>query len=121
MKFDSENQRVYKISSVIRKEIAQIIKTDINDPRIKDVIITEVDISKDLKHAKIFFLIFNYQNKTAENIIAITKTINASKLFFKRKLSKSSNLRTVPNLRFVYDDTEVRAFELENLINKSLY
>ena len=53
MKYDSDNQRIHRIGSVIRKEIAQIIKNDINDPRIKDAVITDVEISKDLKHAKI--------------------------------------------------------------------
>jgi|TARA_B110000259_G_scaffold18789_1_gene19786 ribosome-binding factor A len=120
MKYDSDNQRVYRIGSVIRKEIAQIIQNDINDPRIKDVVITDVEISKDLKHAKLFFIVFNHKNKKPEEIKLITKAINSSRLFFKRKLSKSSNLRSVPNIRFVFDDTESKAFELEELINKSL-
>jgi ribosome-binding factor A len=120
MKYDSDNQRVYRIGSVMRKEIAQIIQNDINDPRIKDVVITDVEISKDLKHAKLFFIIFNHKNKKPEEIKLITKAINSSRLFFKRKLSKSSNLRSVPNIRFVFDDTESKAFELEELINKSL-
>tara|TARA_B110000879_G_C10973945_1_gene432597 strand:- start:72 stop:446 length:375 start_codon:yes stop_codon:yes gene_type:complete len=120
MKYDSDNQRVYRIGSVIRKEIAQIIQNDINDPRIKDVVITDIEISKDLKHAKLFFIIFNHKNKKPEEIKLITKAINSSRLFFKRKLSKSSNLRSVPNIRFVFDDTESKAFELEELINKSL-
>jgi len=120
MKYDSDNQRVYRIGSVIRKEIAQIIQNDINDPRIKDVVITDVEISKDLKHAKLFFIVFNHKNKKPEEIKLKTKAINSSRLFFKRKLSKSSNLRSVPNIRFVFDDTESKAFELEELINKSL-
>ena len=120
MKYDSDNQRVYRIGSVIRKEIAQIIQNDINDPRIKDVVITDVEISKDLKHAKLFFIVFNHKNKKPEEIKLITKAINSSRLFFKRKLSKSSNLRSVPNIRFVFDDTESKAFELEELIHKSL-
>ena len=56
MKYDSDNQRVHRISSVIRKEIAKIIQNDINDQRIKDVIITDVEMSKDLKNARIFLL-----------------------------------------------------------------
>ena len=120
MKYDSDNQRIHRIASVIQKEIAQIIQNDINDPRIKDAVITEVEISKDLKHAKIFFIVFNHKNKKNEEIGQIAKAINSSKLFFKRKLSKSSNLRSVPNLRFIFDDTESKAFELEELINKSL-
>ncbi len=121
MKYDSDNQRVHRIGSVLKKEIAQIIRNDINDSRIKDVVITEVDISKDLKHAKVFFIIFNHKNKKPEEVKLITKTINSSKLFFKKKLSKNSNLRSVPNLRFIFDDTESKAFELEELINKNLY
>ena len=42
MKYDSDNQRIHRIGSVIKKEIAQIVQNDINDPRIKDVVITEV-------------------------------------------------------------------------------
>ena len=121
MKYDSDNQRVHRISSVIRKEIAKIIQNDINDQRIKDVIITDVEMSKDLKNARIFFIVFNNKEKRDEEIKLITKTINASKLFFKKQLSKNSNLRSVPNLRFIYDETESKANELEQLINKNLY
>ena len=121
MKYDSDNQRVHRIASVIRKEIAKIIQNDINDQRIKDVIITDVEMSKDLKNARIFFVVFNIKAKRDEEIKLITKTINASKLFFKKQLSKNSNLRSVPNLRFIYDETESKAYELEQLINKNLY
>ena len=121
MKYDSDNQRVHRISSVIRKEIAKIIQNDINDQRIKDVIITDVEMSKDLKNARIFSVVFNIKAKRDEEIKLITKTINASKLFFKKQLSKNSNLRSVPNLRFIYDETESKAYELEQLINKNLY
>jgi len=121
MKYDSDNQRVHRISSVIRKEIAKIVQNDINDQRIKDVIITDVEMSKDLKNARIFFIVFNNKEKRDEEIKLITKTINASKLFFKKQLSKNSNLRSVPNLRFIYDETESKAYELEQLINKNLY
>ena len=121
MKYDSDNQRVHRISSVIRKEIAKIIQNDINDQRIKDVIITDVEMSKDLKNARIFFIVFNNKEKRDEEIKLITKTINASKLFFKKQLSKNSNLRSVPNLRFIYDETESKAYQLEQLINKNLY
>ena len=121
MKYDSDNQRVHRIASVIKKEIAKIIQSDINDQRIKDVIITDVEMSKDLKNARIFFIVFNNKEKRDEEIKLITKTINASKLFFKKQLSKNSNLRSVPNLRFIYDETESKAYELEQLINKNLY
>ncbi len=121
MKYDSDNQRVHRISSLIRKEIAKIIQNDINDQRIKDVIIMDVEMSKDLKNARIFFVVFNIKAKRDEEIKLITKTINASKLFFKKQLSKNSNLRSVPNLRFIYDETESKAYELEQLINKNLY
>lgn len=120
MKYDSDNQRIFRVGSVIKKELAQIISNDINDPRIKDVIITDVDISKDLKNAKIYFIVFNHKNKKIDEINLIIKTINSSKFYFKKKLSNNSNLRKVPNLRFVFDDTEEKAFELEELINKNL-
>ena len=79
MKYDSDNQRVHRIGALIQKEIAQVIHHDINDPRIKDVVITEVEMSKDLKHAKVFFLIFNHKSKKSEEIKSITKAINSSK------------------------------------------
>ena len=88
MKYDSDNQRVHRISSVIKKEIAKIIQNDINDQRIKDVIITDVEMSKDLKNARIFFIVFNIKEKRDEEIKLITKTINASKLFLKSNYQK---------------------------------
>ena len=77
-------------------------------------------MSKDLNSARIFFIIFKYKDKNSEEIKLITEAINSSKLFFKKKLSKTSVIRSVPNLRFVFDDTESKACELEELINKSI-
>ena len=109
----------FKRASLSKKLDKVIVCTD--DKRIKDVIITDVEMSKDLKNARIFFVDFNIKAKRDEEIKLITKTINASKLFFKKQLSKNSNLRSVPNLRFIYDETESKAYELEQLINKNLY
>ena len=78
-----DNQRIFRVGSVIKKELAQIISNDINDPRIKDVIITDVDISKDLKMLKSTLLFLIIKIKKLMKLIVI-KTINFQNFISKR-------------------------------------
>ena len=91
------------------------IGTPVDEIRVNEAF--EQDIQVTVDECKILFV--DWSN-LPEEVKLITKTINSSKLFFKKKLSKNSNLRSVPNLRFIFDDTEAKACELEELINKSI-
>ena len=80
MKRDNENFRSHRVSSLIKKEIA-LVKQELSDTRLKDIFIIDVEVSRDLKHAKVYFGIFGSENKKTEDIENSKKLIDLSKNF----------------------------------------
>ncbi|WP_343188077.1 30S ribosome-binding factor RbfA [Buchnera aphidicola (Ceratoglyphina bambusae)] len=112
-----EFNRSVRVSSIIRKEISNILYYSINDHRIKFFItILDVKISKDLKYAKVYFTVLNTLNKN--NIFNIIKIFNSYKKYIRKLLSKKINLRVVPELFFSYDDSFPNGIKISNLLKK---
>lgn len=97
------NNRMMRADSEIQKELSEIIKNDLNDPRIANEIITVswVKTSSDFEHCKAGISIFN-DNK--EKRIEILKLLKKSSGYIKRTLASNLNLRAVPELVFELDD-----------------
>ena len=106
--------RVDRIENEILKGVGQIITQDLNDPRLKGVTITGVDLSKDLKNAKIYYSFIGNLASTAE------KTQNGLSQAQKRiryLLGKNLAIRQVPEIQFVHDDS----FDYADKINQIIH
>lgn len=107
--------RTDRISEQIKRELAQIIRDKINDPRVGMLSILDAQVTKDLKVAKIYFdTIVEGQAKDSEI------GLNSAAGFLRRELAKNLSLRTTPELKFFYDDTEIKANALSHLIDKAV-
>ncbi|MEA3493422.1 MAG: 30S ribosome-binding factor RbfA [Candidatus Margulisiibacteriota bacterium] len=93
--------RVERLSKLIRKEISEIIREDVSDPRIGFVSITNVDISPDFENAMIFVSILGDESQKKDSMAGL---ISATR-FIRGKLGNVLELREVPNIRFVRDDS----------------
>lgn len=108
------NNRMLRADSEIQKKLTEIIKTELNDPRFKDIIsITWTRTSSDFTYCKAGVSIYNSDHKKREEIVSL---LNKSSGFIKRKLVETLNLRNVPNLVFELDD----GFFYEDKISKIL-
>lgn len=103
--------RVERINELIKRELVGLIKQQINDPRLQDLIITEIITSRDLKNAKVFYSIKNPDQK-------ITKILKSAAGFLRKRLSKHLNLRHTPELKFFYDESPNTAARIEKLLQK---
>ncbi|WP_343154637.1 30S ribosome-binding factor RbfA [Buchnera aphidicola (Pseudoregma panicola)] len=109
--------RQYKISTIIRKEISNILSFYINDKRINFLVtISDVEISKDLKYAKIFFTFLNIYN--SRNIKNIIKILNSYKKYIVKLLCKKIILRTAPILKFCYDNSSLEGNKISEILKK---
>ena len=106
-----EFSRTQRVSELIRRELADIISTRTSDPRLSLVSITAVDISKDLKSAKV------YITRLGDNSQALTALENASR-FLRRELSSRLSMKASPSLSFVYDHSVERGVALSRLIEE---
>lgn len=107
-------KRTDRIATAIQQEVAQIIQQEIQDPRLGMVTLSEVKVSKDLAHAKIYVNVL-----PDELAVESVKTLNSAAGFVRGLLSKRINTRTVPALSFVYDDTTLKANKLSKLIDQA--
>lgn len=99
------NNRMLRADAEIQKELAEIIKNDLNDPRFADIIsITWVKTSSDFNYCKVGVSVFNQDLKKRKEII---KLLKKSSGYIKRLLADNLNLRAVPDLAFELDDGAV--------------
>lgn len=107
------NTRLERISQMIRDEIADILRRDIDDPLIGFVTLTEVEVSPDLRFAKVFFSVLG----TPEEIKDSIKGILRARKHINALLADRIDLRYIPKLRFVYDETAAKAQRMAQLLN----
>lgn len=113
-----EYQRTERVADFLREELAKLIQFEMRDPRVAMVSITDVEVSKDLAHAKVFFTAMG--KDSAEEAQGISDALNKAAGFLRRQLSKESTLRTVPALRFQFDASVGRGRYMEDLIERAV-
>ena len=101
--------RALRVAEQIRRELAVLIRDSVNDPRVKDLSISEVVVTKDLSAAKIYFSPYT-QNKDVEELQA---GLNSCSAYLRKELG-----RIVPTLSFHYDDTLERSARLNEILAK---
>lgn len=94
-------RRAQRLSSLVRAELAKLLLEEVSDPSLKDILITDVQISKDLKSAKIFFIPQGEFSPKQEK--ETLKGFERASSFFRRKIGENLDLRFVPALVFERD------------------
>ncbi|UVE17064.1 30S ribosome-binding factor RbfA [Pseudomonas sp. LS44] len=111
--------RTQRIGDQMQRELSQLIRREIKDPRLGLVTITAVDVSRDVGHAKIFITVMG-QDESAEAIAQNLKVLNDASGFLRMQLGKAMKLRSVPNLHFHYDESVMRGTHLSALIERAV-
>jgi ribosome-binding factor A len=107
----------YKRSERVGKLLHQLvceILMDIKDPRIGFVTIVDVELSDDLTEAKVFYSVLGDEKARSETQKGLKRAVG----FIRGQLGPKLNLRKVPALHFVFDDTYERAERVFTLLDK---
>ena len=102
-----------RISQQIKKELANLLQTEIKDPALKMLTILDVQVSPCLKHAKVYIISAKYDEE-------IFKGIDRSMPFFRSQLSKRMTTRGIPKLHFIYDKTVDESMKISKLLDSVL-
>lgn len=113
MKHSSEFSRTQRVGEQIRRELADIIRREISDHRLGMLTISGVDVSPDLKYARIYVTILNEQSGVKKTVLHLNNI--AGRL--RHHLSQRLTTRTTPRLQFVYDSLTEDGNHLLALIN----
>jgi ribosome-binding factor A len=112
----ADNRRVSRVSSLIKREVSQMLLNEIKDDRVGAgmVSITDVDVSGDLQHAKIYVSIYGTEEAKAETMAGL----KSSTAFVRRELGQRIRLRRTPEVVFVEDRSLERGDRTLNLLNQ---
>lgn len=104
------------MSEQIRRELAELIRTELKDPRVGMVSITEVEVTADYSHAKVFFSTLS----GSENLPVVMSGLQKASGFLRRELGKRISIHTLPQLHFVFDESLERGAGMTKLIQEAL-
>ena len=103
-----------KIEIDLIREISFILNSKVKDPRIGFVTLTHVKLSADYHYMDIYFTVLNKE----ENLKSCLEGLNKSKGFIKKNLLERIQLRTVPEIKFIYDETIEKGTRISEILEK---
>ncbi len=107
-------QRSDRVGDLLVELIAELLRKEIRDPRLGAVTITAAKVTKDLRHARIYFNLWSGR-KDKKDVLAGLESATG---FIRSKVGKQLNLRFVPTLEFLYDETLDEAQRIEDLLKQ---
>ena len=106
--------RGVRVADQIQRDLAEIIAFEIKDPRVGMVTITEVQVTPDYAHAKVFFTMLSDKQEDIRNTI---DGLRAAAGYIRRELGRRVTIHTLPELHFVHDNSTARGMEMSKLID----
>ncbi|HVE48273.1 MAG TPA: 30S ribosome-binding factor RbfA [Casimicrobiaceae bacterium] len=111
-----KSQRTHRLAEQIQHELAELLRTEVKDPRVGMVTVTHVDVSADVAHAKVYFTSLSGR----EHAKAVTTALSRTAGFLRSQLARRLNVYTVPELAFVYDESIESGMHLSRLIDEAV-
>ena len=109
----ADARRADRVAEAIRMEIARFLSEDAKDPRLAGLVtITAVDVTRDLRHARLFISIMGSDSQRASTLEAL----EGLKGHLRTRLSKAMSLRVAPEISFKLDESVARAARIESLL-----
>ena len=111
-----EFPRTRRVGEQIQRELAELIRTELRDPRLGMVSISSVQVSRDMAHAKIHVSVLGNEEQVSDSL----GVLNHAAGFLRHKLGKILHMRVIPVLRFYHDRSLEEGARLGALINKAI-
>ena len=107
------NNRSERIADQIHKDVVQILRSKVKDPRIEWVTINDVEVTEDNTWAKIYWTVLNEEKRND-----VSKALDSAKGFIRSELSHGFKTYTIPQLKFIYDESMQRGSKILSVLNK---
>jgi ribosome-binding factor A len=105
-----------RVSEQIRRELAELLRSEVKDPRVGMISITGVEVTADYAHAKVFFSTL----AGSEAVASVLAGLHKASGFLRRELGKRITIHTTPQLHFVFDESLERGADLSKLIQEAV-
>lgn len=108
--------RTLRVADQIQRDLADLIRNELKDPRIGLITLTGVEVTSDYSHAKVFYTTLGSEN---DNFLT-ANALEHSASFLRSHLARRLKLRVIPQLDFVYDKSVEQGVRLSNLIDQAI-
>lgn len=106
--------RMARAAETIKKAISHIILSKVSDPRIGFVSLTDVEISPDLRSARVFVSVLGTKEQQEKSV----QGLNSAAAFIREELKEHIKIRHLPRLHFVYDPSLERGCRVSNILSQ---
>lgn len=107
--------RLSGITTEFKKALSEIIRTEIDDPRVSDMAsVTHVEMSKDLKYAKAYISVYDTEKKKKSTI----DTLTHAQHFIKNEIGRRIRIRRLPEIKFLLDSSIEYSSKISELLKK---
>ncbi|MBL8398700.1 MAG: 30S ribosome-binding factor RbfA [Candidatus Accumulibacter sp.] len=105
-----------RICEQLRRELAELLRTELRDPRVGMVSLTDVQLTPDYAHAKVYFSTL----AGSEQLQTVQAALDKAAGFLRGELGKRIRIHTTPQLHFIFDDSLERGAQLTRLIGEAV-
>ena len=109
-----EFSRSQRMGEQIRRDLAELVRNELRDPRLTWVSFTAIKLSRDLGYATVYFSVLN-PDDSKQSLELLTQAAG----FLRHHLAARIRARTIPELKFIYDDSLERGASMDALIAKA--
>jgi len=110
-----EFKRSERVAGSLRRELAQLIQLEVKDPGVGFVSLSDVEVSRDLAHAKVFITVFE-SDKADSSLKALKRAAG----YLRRRLGQKMRIRSVPELHFFHDSSVETGQRMDSLIEAAV-
>jgi ribosome-binding factor A len=108
--------RPRRVAEQIQRELAELVRLELKDPRVGMITITGVEVSADYAHAKVFFSLLGDEARVREALTGLQSAAG----FLRSEVAHRIKLRTMPQLHFVHDSSVEHGIYLDQLIDAAV-
>ena len=107
-------QRSDRVAEQVRRDLADLIRTELKDPRVGMISLTAVELTPDYAHSKVFYATLN-----SEHLEEIERGLKRASGFLRRELGRRIHIHTLPELHFIYDNSIEHGASMSLLIDQA--
>ena len=108
-------RRSDRVSGQLRRELARLIQMEIKDPEVGFISVSDVEVTRDLAHAKVYITVFE-----ADRAPGTLKALRRAAGFLRSRLGQEIRIRSVPELHFLHDDSVETGQQMDRLIDQAV-
>ena len=108
-------KRSERVAGSLRRELAKIIQMEVKDPGVGFIGLSDVEVTRDLSHAKVFVTVFEH-----EKAVSSIKALNQAAGYLRKRLGQEMRIRSVPELHFHHDASVETGRQMDDLIQTAV-